>query len=177
MVTSMQIRPSQQADAHSISCIYIRTWQDTYLGLVPFGYLYSMSASQLEQGFMNELKSKNVISYVAEDAGEVMGFVSGGYERQGDDIYNGEIYALYVLKNHQRQGIGAGLVSALATKLNHFGIYSMLVWVLEHNPYRRFYEKISGMYLRKQRMPFSGEMLDTVAYGWIDTNLIHRGSF
>ena len=28
--------------------------------------------------------------------------------------------------------------------------------------------------LRKQRMPFSGEMLDTVAYGWIDTNLIHR---
>jgi hypothetical protein len=33
------------------------------------------------------------------------------------------------------------------------------------------------MYLRKQRMPFSGEMLDTVAYAWIDTNLIHRDSF
>jgi hypothetical protein len=30
------------------------------------------------------------------------------------------------------------------------------------------------MYLRKQQMPFSGEMLDTVAYGWIDTNLIHH---
>jgi GNAT superfamily N-acetyltransferase len=177
MVTSMQIRPFQEADAHSISCIYIHTWQDTYLGLVPFGYLYSMSTSRLEQGFKNELKSKKAISYVAEDAGEVVGFVSGGYERQGDDIYNGEIYALYVLKNHQRQGIGAGLVSALATKLAHFGIYSMLVWVLEHNPYRRFYEKISGMYLRKQRLPFSGEMLDTVAYGWIDTNLIHCDSF
>ncbi|MGD9412318.1 MAG: GNAT family N-acetyltransferase [Desulfobacterales bacterium] len=170
----MLIRPSQEADAHSISCIYIRTWRDTYLGLVPFGYLYAMSASRLEWEFMNELKSREVISYVAVEAGEVVGFVSGGYERQGDDIYNGEIYALYVLKNRQRQGIGTGLVSALATKLNHFDIYSMLVWVLEHNPYRRFYEKISGMYLRKQRMPFSGEMLDTVAYGWIDTNLIHR---
>jgi GNAT superfamily N-acetyltransferase len=173
----MRIRPSREADALSISCIYIRTWQDTYLGLVPFGCLYSMSATQLEQGFMNELKSKKVISYVAEDAGDVVGFVSGGYERRGDDVYNGEIYALYVLKNHQRQGIGAGLVSSLATKLNHFGIYSMLVWVLEHNPYRRFYERISGVYLRKQRMPFSGEMLDTVAYGWIDTNLIHRNPF
>jgi GNAT superfamily N-acetyltransferase len=173
----MQIRPSQEADAHSISCIYIRTWRDTYLGLVPFGYLYSMSQSRFERGFMDELTSKGVISYVAEDAGEVVGFVSGGYERQGDDVYNGEIYALYVLKNYQRQGIGTGLVSALATKLSHFGIYSMLVWVLEHNPYRRFYEKISGMYLRRQRMPFSGEILDTVAYGWIDTNLIHCDTF
>jgi len=174
MVASMQIRPSQETDAHSITCIYIHTWQGTYLGLVPFGYLYSMSLGRLEQGFISELESKKVISYVAEDAGEVVGFVSGGYERQGNDIYNGEIYALYVLKKHQRQGIGAELVSALANQLNHFGIYSMQVWVLEHNPYRRFYEKIDGMYLRKQRMPFSGEMLDTVAYGWIDTNLIHH---
>ena len=170
----MQIRPSQETDAHSISCVYINTWQDTYLGLVPFGYLYAMSLSSLEQGFINELKSNKAISYVAEDAGEVLGFVSGGYERQGNDIYSGEIYALYVLKNHQRQGIGAELVSSLANKLNLCGIYSMLVWVLEHNPYRRFYEKISGIYLRKRRMPFSGEMLDTVAYGWIDTNLIHH---
>ena len=172
----MQIRPSQETDAHSISRVYIQAWRETYLGLVPFSYLYSMSVSRLEQGFINELKSNKVISYVADDAGEVVGFVSGGYERQGDYIYNGEIYALYVQKNHQRQGIGAELVSALANKLNHFGIYSMLVWVLEHNPYRRFYEKISGMYLRKQQMPFSDEMLDTVAYGWIDTGLIHEPS-
>jgi GNAT superfamily N-acetyltransferase len=173
MVVSMRIRPSKVTDAHSISCVYIQTWQDTYLSLVPFGYLYSMSQSHLEQGFIDELKSKKVISYVAEDHGEVVGFASGGYERHGDYIYRGEIYALYVLKNHQRQGIGTELVSALTTKLNHFGIYSMLVWVLERNPYRRFYEKINGIYLRKQRMPFAGEILDTTAYGWLDTNLIH----
>ena len=168
----MRIRPSKAADARSIACVYMKTWQDTYLSLVPFGYLYAMSQSQLEQGFIGELKSKKVISYVAEDHGEVVGFTSGGYGRQGDDIYIGEIYALYVLKNNQRQGIGAELVSALTTKLNHFGIYSMLVWVLEHNPYRRFYEKINGIFLRKQRMPFAGEILDTAAYGWIDTNLV-----
>ncbi len=170
----MQIRPAQENDARSICRVYIHTWQHTYLGLVPLGYLYAMSLRRLERGFINEQKSNQAISYVAEDAGEVVGFVSGGYERQGDCIYSGEIYALYVLKNHQRQGIGSELVFALANRLNHFGIYSMLVWVLENNPYRRFYEKISGMYLRKQQMPFSGEMLDTVAYGWIDTNLIYH---
>ena len=170
----MQIRPSQETDAHSITCIYIHTWQGTYLGLVPFGYLYSMSLGRLEQGFISELESKKVISYVAEDAGEVVGFVSGGYERQGDYVYNGEIYALYVLKNYQRQGVGTKLVSTLAKQLNQFSIYSMLVRVLEHNPYRRFYEKVNGIYLRKHHMPFAGELLNVAAYGWIDSSLTYH---
>jgi GNAT superfamily N-acetyltransferase len=174
MVDSMVIRPSQKDDVHSMSCVYVQTWRDTYLGVVPYGYLYTMSAPQLEQGFLNELQSKHVISYVAEGAGGVIGFVSGGYERQGDHIYNGEIYAMYVLKNYQRKGVGTKLVSALAKQLNQFGIYSMLVRVLEHNPYRRFYEKINGIYLRKHRMPFAGEVLDVAAYGWIDTSLIYH---
>ena len=158
--------------AQAMAHVYVQTWQDTYLGLVPFGYLYAMSAHELERGFLNDTQSKRALSYVAEATGEVIGFISGGYARQADDIYDGEIYALYVLKKHQRQGIGTQLVSALATALNNCDIYSMLVWVLEHNPCRRFYERLNGMYLRKKRLPFAGEMLDTVAYGWIDTSLI-----
>ena len=169
----MVIRPSQKNDVPAISRVYVRTWQETYLGVVPYGYLYAMSAPELEQGFFTEQQSKQAVSYVAEDAGRIIGFISGGYERQGDTIYNGEIYALYVLKNCQRQGIGTKLVSALAARFNHFGIYSMLVWVLVENPYRRFYEKLNGMFLRNNRMPFAGEVIDVAAYGWLDTSLIH----
>ena len=168
----MVIRPGQKIDASSISRVYVQTWQDTYLGVVPYYYLYTMSIPQLEQAFLNEMKSKHVISFVAEDAGRVIGFITGGYERKGDYIYSGEIYTLYVLKNRQRQGIGTRLVSALATQFNYFGIYSMLVWVLKQNPYRQFYEKLNGIYLRTHRMPFAGEILDVAAYGWIDTSLI-----
>ena len=78
------------------------------------------------------------------------GLISGGYARQADDIYDGEIYALYVLRNYQRQGIGTQLMLALATALNRNDIYSMLVWVLEHNPCRRFYERLNGMVLGKK---------------------------
>ena len=169
----MVIRPSQKDDVPAMSRVYVRTWQETYLGVVPYGYLYAMSAPELEQGFSNEQQSRQVISYVAEDAGGVIGFISGGYERKADTIYNGEIYALYVLKSYQRQGIGTKLVSALAAQLNHFGIYSMLVWVLVQNPYRRFYAKLNGMYLRNHRIPFAGEVIDVAAYGWLDTSLIH----
>ena len=172
----MVIRPSQKNDVPAMSRVYVKTWQETYLGVVPYGYLYAMSAPELEQGFLNEQQSRQVISYVAEDAGEVIGFISGGYERQGDTIYNGEIFALYVMKNRQRQGIGTKLVSALAARLNYFNIYSMLVWVLVENPCRRFYTKLNGMYLRNHRMPFAGEVIDVAAYGWLDTSLIHYRS-
>ena len=102
----MLIRQSQTSDAHSMSCIYVQSWQDTYLGTVPYGYLSTMSVSHHERAFSNELKNSQIISFIAEDAGRPMGFITGGYERNGDDIYNGEIYTLYVLKNHQRQGVG-----------------------------------------------------------------------
>jgi GNAT superfamily N-acetyltransferase len=168
----MLIRPAHKSDAHAMARIYVQTWRDTYLGVVPFDYLSTMSVLQHEHAFLDELKSGKVISYVAEDVGKLIGFITGGYERRGDHIYCGEIYTLYVLKNNQRQGIGAKLVSALKAQLYRIGLYSMLVWVLEHNPYRRFYEKINGIYLHTQRMQFADEMLEVAAYGWLDTSLI-----
>jgi len=170
----MVIRPTQTADAHSMSRIYVQTWQNTYLGVVPYDYLSTMSVAQHQEAFLNELKSKQVISFVAEDAARVVGFITGGNERKGDRIYSGEIYCLYVLKNHQRRGIGAKLVSALASRLNQSGIYSMLVWVLKENPYRHFYEKINGIYIQTHHMDVAGEMLDVKAYGWLDTSLIYK---
>jgi len=150
----------------------VKTWRDTYLSVIPFGYLFGMSESRQEQAFLNELSSRQTISFVAEDAGRVVGFITGGDERNKDDIYRGEIYTLYVLKHFQRRGIGGRLVSALATRLNRNGIYSMLVRVLKLNPYRRFYQKINGTYLKTERLPFAGEVMDVEAYGWLDTGLI-----
>ena len=155
-----------------MSRIYVKTWRDTYLSVIPFGYLFGMSESRQEQAFLNELSSRQTISFVAEDAGRVVGFITGGDERNKDDIYRGEIYTLYVLKHFQRRGIGGRLVSALAARLNRNGIYSMLVRVLKLNPYRRFYQKINGTYLRTERLPFAGEVMDVEAYGWLDTSLI-----
>ena len=156
-----------------MSCIYIQTWRDTYLGVIPYGYLSTMSIPRHEQAFFKELNSKQIISFVAEDAGRIIGFITGGYERSGDAIYSGEINTLYVLKNLQRKGIGTKLVSALAMQFNRLGIYSILVRVLKLNPYRRFYEKINGLYLQTRRRSFAGEIMDVETYGWLDTSLIH----
>lgn len=168
----MVIRPSQKTDAHCMACIYVKTWQDTYLSIIPYDYLLSMSIPRHEKAFLNELNDKHIISFVAENDGRVIGFTTGGYERNGDAVYGGEIYTLYVLKNFQRRGVGTGLVAALAMQFELIGIYSMLVRVLELNPYRHFYQKMNGLYLQTERTSFAGEIMDMETYGWLDISLI-----
>jgi L-amino acid N-acyltransferase YncA len=170
----MHIRPTQQSDAHSMASIYVQTWQDTYLSVIPYDYLSSMSIARHERAFSKELDQHRVISFVAEDDGRVLGFTTGGYERNGDAVYGGEIYTLYVLKNFQRRGIGTSLVSALAMQFETIGIHSMLARALKLNPYRRFYSKINGLYLQTEKQPFAGEIMDMETYGWLDTTLIQE---
>lgn len=168
----MQIRPTLKADAHSMACIYVQTWQDTYLSLIPYDYLLSMSIPRHEKAFSNELNGRHIISFVAEDDGRIIGFTTGGYDRHGDSAYDGEIYTLYVLKNFQRRGVGTSLVAALAMQFELSGIHTMLVRVLKLNPYKRFYKKINGLYLQTQRRSFAGEIMEVETYGWLDNSLI-----
>ena len=171
---TMRIRQSRISDARSISCIYVQTWQDTYLGVLPFDYLIRMSIPRHEQAFRRELRSRKIVSFVAEDRHEMVGFITGGSERYGSHIYAGEIYTLYVVKGCQRQGIGTQLISALATQFYHNGVYSFLVQVLKENPYRHFYEKMNGVHLKSEVMPFAGKTLEFEYYGWIDSTLIYN---
>ena len=155
-----------------MSRVYVQTWRDTYLSVIPYKYLLEMSAARHEQAFVRELASDQVTSFVADNAGSIVGFITGGRERHGDSIYGGEIYTLYVLKNFQRRGIGAKLVLALATQLYSSGIYCMLVRVLRLNPYRRFYQKLDATYLKTEHQHFAGENVAVEVYGWLDTTLI-----
>ncbi len=170
----MLIRQSRISDAHSISCIYVQSWQETYLGVLPFDYLIKMSVSRHEHAFRRELKSRQITSFVAENHSDLVGFITGGKERYGSLIYTGEIYTLYVLKKHQRQGIGTQLMAALAKKFDHGGIHSMLVQVLKENPYRHFYEKMNGVHLKSETMPFAGHSLVFDYYCWIDATLVYQ---
>lgn len=166
------MRPASTADAQAAAALYVQSWRDTYLGIIPPDYLYTMSVERHAEDFQRELADPKVFGFVAERRGRLEGFVTGGPERSGDSIYRGEIYALYVRKTRQRRGIGSHLITALAAELLRNNLYSMLVWVLMENPCRRFYEKRNGIFLRSQRSPFAGVLLDLAAYGWIHAGLL-----
>ena len=78
--------------------------------------------------------------------------------------YESELIALHVLGPYQRQGLGRGLVAAMAKELQSRGSESLMLWVLKENRARGFYERLGGQLLAEEKMSWVGS--SEVAYGW-----------
>jgi GNAT superfamily N-acetyltransferase len=168
------IRPAVVSDAQGLARVHIESWRTTYKGIVSDDYLANMSLEsriQNWQRYLGEFASNNY-TYVAEDEeGQIVGFVRGGPEREGDEFYKGELYALYLLQAYQGRGLGKRLALALIKCLAENGLYSMLVRVLTANPACRFYEALGGQYVRSVEIEIGGRKLAESIYGWQDIRL------
>jgi GNAT superfamily N-acetyltransferase len=106
--------------------------------------------------------------FVVEHNGKITGFASCGREREGDLEYQGELYAIYILKEFQGQGLGRMLIQKSVEGLLSMEITSMMLWVLVGNPAQKFYEHMGGVYLREKSFEIGESALMERAYGWKD---------
>jgi GNAT superfamily N-acetyltransferase len=170
-VPHAHLREARQQDASAIARVHVDSWRSTYRGIVPEGYLAEMSYEDYEdrwRGWLRNVGEPRLAFRVAElPSGRIVGFASGG-PRHGPlyTDYAGELYTLYLLREHQRAGIGRRLLSSVARGLAEGGTYSLLAWVLARNPSRRFYEAVGGELLGSQEIEIGGARLEEVAYGW-----------
>jgi GNAT superfamily N-acetyltransferase len=106
--------------------------------------------------------------YVAEVDGDVVGFITGGPIREPIEGYDAELYAIYLLQSAQGRGIGRSLLKALSGSLLRKGLTGMIVWVLEKNPSKHFYEKSNAQLVTSasKNIQIGGMTLTEVAYGW-----------
>ena len=173
------IREATSDDAAAIARVHLDTSRATYKGLLPDEVLaettYEWRLAVWSRALGDEGGTEFV--YVATDDadGRVFGFASGGPEREGDAVYDGELYAIYVLGAHQRCGVGRRLVRAVAGRLAREGRRSMLVWVLAENPFRRFYESLGGMPAREKTIERGDRTLLEIGYGWEDVESLAGG--
>ncbi len=167
------IREAGVADAAAIAKAHVDTWRSSYRGVVPDSVLVGLTYDDREARRRERLSGHGRGLLVAEDDGGVVGFAGGGRERSGAPEYAGELYALYVLPDRQRQGVGRLLTAATARELVERDMRSMLVWALADSPYRRFYESLGDQLLDKQGLYNSkGVELPEVAYGWADLGVL-----
>ena len=158
----------------------IASWRSTYAGLIEQAFLDSMEVTDHAERWLPIItrQAHSTGVYVLDDprAG-VVGFASGGRERDLDPTYRGELYSLYLLDSHHGRGHGAALVAAVAAWLAEHRLTSMLVWVLRGNqPARGFYEHLGGTYVRRLVRQVGEVDFDEVSYGWLDTgSLLSRG--
>ncbi len=176
----MIIREARTEDIAGIAKVHADTWQTTYAGIVPDEHLANMTYSSYEKRWMYNLTNNTdgSFTYIAEDdSGQIIGFVSGGSERTDDTIYIGELYAIYILKEYQGQGIGRLLTETLVKRLLKDDMNTMLLWVLADNPARRFYEALGGKLVRTAQFEIAGVMLEEVAYGWMDIGTLLQDEY
>ncbi|MXY45597.1 MAG: GNAT family N-acetyltransferase, partial [Chloroflexi bacterium] len=114
MVT-VRIRPAVPTDAPGISKGHVDSWRTTYAGIVPSGYFASLSYSRRQHVWENVLKAHkpdNCIIVAVTLDGAIVGFAHAGPEREGETGYDAELYAIYLLQEHQSRGVGRRLTIA-----------------------------------------------------------------
>jgi ribosomal protein S18 acetylase RimI-like enzyme len=175
------IRRAQASDAAAIAAVHVAAWRETYTGLVPERLLSDLSVEERTSRWrriLTELDASvesGVFVAVRPDQA-VVGFGSCGRQREAALVssgFEGEFSALYVLKAHQRQGLGRRLMAPMARDLMARGLRSAALWVLRENePARRFYEALGAQSIGARVETHGDVDLDVVDYGWLDLRVL-----
>ena len=134
-------RSSRVSDAKTLGRTHVQAWQETYRGKISDDYLDWLKPEIAEQIFSHRAPA-NV--FVAEDEGEIVGFAVVGHGGEEDmPPRTGELCGLYVLRSHQKKGIGKELFEMAEKRLSSLGYKRMLLWVLDTNlDAQAFYERM-----------------------------------
>lgn len=154
------IRDPKLSDAPVLADIHIRCWQDTYRGVVSDAYLDGLDLQQRTIRWQQILTPPGNPLAVMEVDGETVGFFSWGPTRVEELPYQYELYSLYFLKEYRGQGLGKMAIAHAKQQVND----DLLVGVLEHNPYRVFYDKLGTNTQHEVTVQIGGDAFQEVFY-------------
>lgn len=150
---AVRVRRATADDARAIAEIVVGGWQTAYRGILPDDFLAGLSVGAREVAWRMRLECEDDGSrepiWVAEVAGEAIGFVTCGSPRDEDwkssrgqvGRLGGEVYAIYVAPDGWRKGAGRALLETATSHLRACGSETLVLWVLEANTNgREFYE-------------------------------------
>jgi ribosomal protein S18 acetylase RimI-like enzyme len=167
-----QIRAAEVEDCDALGRLHFRCWGETYPGLMPDWVIERLQPANRSLQWRKGLErgDKGPIVFLAEaDDGSPAGFAAAGPARDAAFPWQSEIYALYVLQRHQRQGLGVALLRHLGAALAARGRREAGLWVLSANaPARAFYESIGGRAVHQRVDQSEGWACDETAYHWDD---------
>lgn len=172
----MEIRLATLSDAEGIAQVSVNSWKTTYKGMISDVFLNQLSVDRRKENWelaLHHIK-ENDATYVAEEQGEIIGFIKGGKCREAGMAYDAEVYAIYLLEEEQGKGYGTLLFNRLVDTLRSYTSNSLMVWVLERNPSIEFYKRLGGQYITKKEIKIGDNIVTEVALGWNDLSIFHN---
>lgn len=169
----VSFREATVADCAAVARVHVRSWRESFEGIVPQSFLDGMSVGRRAEAFAKRFPEASYRMFVAEAEGRgVVGFADFGEPRGVIDGYEGELYAIYLLPEFQRRGVGRRLFQLGAEFLLGSGRRSMYLLALEVSPYRLFYERLGGRVVGRTRLEIEGVPFDELIYGWESLPLV-----
>jgi len=165
------ISPAGPADAAGLGRVHVRSWRETYPGLLPQAYLNRMSPTIHARRFRQQLMraQAGAVTLIAEGAEAAVGYAQGSILKGGDRAADAEVFTLYVLRAAQGSGLGRALLRATARVLKAEGAGSLMLFVLSGNDRARgFYEHLGGAQFAEVAAQGWGEGVTETAYRWTD---------
>ena len=80
----MRIRPATPDDASALARVHIDSWRSAYRGLVPDAHLAKLDYGLRAERFRKDLAESPEETHLAEEGGEVLGFLRVGRCRDTD---------------------------------------------------------------------------------------------
>ena len=160
-------REATVADALAVAKVHIQSWRESFAGIVPQTYLDKMSVENRAKAFENGFAVDFYKMFVAETQEYgIVGFADFGKISGNQSKFEAELYAIYLLRDVQRKGIGGKLFDLGVQYLVAQNMNSLSLTALKISPYKPFYEKMGGHLVERKKTNIEGESYATVVYGW-----------
>ncbi|WP_439596630.1 GNAT family N-acetyltransferase [Falsiroseomonas sp.] len=170
------LRPALPADAPALGEMHAQSWAETYPGLVPDDLLAEMTDPARRRAAWARNLAQPLLpggTLVAEDAGQVLGFVSVCAARDPALGTPGEVSGLYLLRAAQGRGLGRALLGAGARVLLAAGHGAAAAWALDANARAAgFYAATGARRGTSQTGWHGGLALAETAWVWPDLRLL-----
>jgi GNAT superfamily N-acetyltransferase len=141
MGTPVRVRQARVEDAAEMARVNVRSWRETYRGLMSDIVLDDPGLPDIRERFWTAMLSDeryraNRVA-VAERDGEVIGIAMAGPSPSSASQWSTQLYVLYVVAAEHGTGAGAALLEAVIGPHD-----SAALWVADPNPRAQaFYRK------------------------------------
>jgi ribosomal protein S18 acetylase RimI-like enzyme len=148
--------------------VQVDSYRSAYANSFPQTYLDHFTYEEQELDWIDWLNqgTREILLVALSAEEQVVGYVLARAQAEIHPGYDSEILALHVQKTVQRQGIGSALLRAAAEQLVKQGCQTTMLWTLQKNPVRRWYESLQGQFLGEKSYEVESWEIVEVAYGW-----------
>jgi GNAT superfamily N-acetyltransferase len=165
------IRPATPSDVQVIARIHVDGWRSTYQDVLSEKVLKGLKYADRERTWMRLIAGGDSGPYVLvadHPSDGIVGFVAAGPERSDNPAYAGEVYAIYVDKPHQRNGIGRSLIQYVAQIMSENAQQGLLLWTFSASPTNEFFTRLGAQEVVRRTRTFGEFPIEETAFGWPD---------